>query len=78
MAHDIDARGLGDVAARAAPAILARDVDLALLGSGDPALTHELEELASRSRGRVGLKVGFDAAGIEIPFPQRVVWTKEA
>lgn len=24
------------------------------------------------------LKVGFDAAGIEIPFPQRVVWTKGA
>jgi starch synthase len=49
-----------DLLAGAAPALLADKVQFVLVGSGDRALEAQLEDLAARHPGLVGLHVGYD------------------
>jgi starch synthase len=52
-----------DVLVEAAPALLATsDAQLAILGSGDPAIEAALERLRATHPGRLGLRLGFDDA----------------
>ena len=49
-----------DILLEAIDRLLARDVSLAILGSGEPALVEALQAARARWPGRIGLKVGFD------------------
>ncbi len=46
----------------ALPGLLAEGVQLALLGSGDPPLEGAFEQAASQHKGRVAVRLGYDAA----------------
>jgi starch synthase len=51
-----------DVLAEAIPEILALGADVALIGSGDPAVETRLREIAAAHPGRVAIRLAFDAA----------------
>jgi starch synthase len=51
-----------DLLPEAIPALLARDVRLAVLGSGEPGLEHAFRDAAARHPGRVGVAIGYDEA----------------
>ena len=62
VARLVHQKGL-DLLAAALPSVLAtRDLQIALLGSGDPALEDAFRRLAAQAPGRVGVQIGFDAA----------------
>lgn len=49
-----------DLIEHQAEAIMALDLQLAVLGTGDPHYEHVMRELAARYPGRVGVTIGFD------------------
>jgi starch synthase len=51
-----------DLVAAALPELLARDVQLAILGSGDPAYEQALAAAARERPGRMAVRIGFDEA----------------
>ncbi|MBM3872654.1 MAG: glycogen synthase GlgA [Verrucomicrobia bacterium] len=62
VARLVHQKGL-DLLAEALPALLAtHPLQIALLGSGDPALEDAFRRLATANPGRVGVRIGFDAA----------------
>lgn len=62
IARLVHQKGL-DLLVAALPALLASErLQIALLGSGDPALESAFRQLAAAAPGRVGVQIGFDAA----------------
>jgi starch synthase len=59
IARLVDQKGV-DLVIRAAPALLAEQMQLVVLGEGDPRYHRSLQELHARHPGRVGLFLGFD------------------
>jgi starch synthase len=55
----VDQKGV-DLVVAAAPALLARDVQLVVLGEGNPLYHEQLRQLQARYPQRVGLTLGFD------------------
>jgi starch synthase len=61
IARLVDQKGL-DILVPAAREMLQEDVQLAILGEGDPKYHRQLSELSERHPGKVGLHLGFDEA----------------
>ena len=59
VARLVDQKGL-DILAGALDALLARDVQVAVLGTGDPHHEHVLTGFARRYPGRMAVRIGFD------------------
>jgi starch synthase len=51
---------MADVVSHALPAILERDVQLVMLGQGDPGLEVQLADAAQHYPGRLAVRIGFD------------------
>lgn len=49
-----------DIVADVTPALLEKNLQLAMLGEGEPALEHRLRELAQLGSGRLAIRVGYE------------------
>jgi starch synthase len=51
---------MADLVLDALPALLARDVEFALLGDGDPAIERRLRDVAGRYPGQLAVRIGYE------------------